>query len=70
MANHKKPGPAFGPRDLTRPDILPIAETIEFPAAMDIRSLGFYTPPPAPTVPVPIPVTVRRDQSYVPSRRR
>ena len=69
MASHKKPNPAFGPRDLSRPDILPIAETIELPAAMDVRSLGFYTQPP-PTIPIPIPVPSWRDQGYVPSRRR
>lgn len=70
MASHKKASQGFGPRDLSRPDILPIAETIELPSAMDVRSLGFYTRPPAPTIPIPIPVPSRRDQGYVPSRRR
>lgn len=70
MAAHKKAGQVSGPRNLSRPDILPIAETIELPAAMDVRSLGFYTRPPAPTVPMPIPAPSRRDRGYVPSRRR
>ena len=70
MVNRRKAGPVFGPRNLSRPDILPIAETIELPAALDIRALGFYTQPPAPTVPLPIPVPSRRDQGYVPSWRR
>ena len=51
MANQKKGTPVFGLRDAARPDILPIAETIEIPAAVDFQALGPYGRVPAPTAP-------------------
>ncbi len=68
MANQKKGTPVFGLRDAARPDILPIAETIEIPAAVDFQALGPYGRVPAPTAPLALPFW--RDQGYVPSRRR
>ncbi len=68
MANQKKGTPVFGLRDAARPDILPIAETIEIPAAVDFQALGPYGRVPAQTAPLALPFW--RDQGYVPSRRR
>jgi Dolichyl-phosphate-mannose-protein mannosyltransferase len=68
VANEKKRSPVFGPRNTTRPDILPFAETIELPAAVDVQALRPYAHPPAPTTPLALPFWGA--QGYVPSRRR
>jgi hypothetical protein len=68
VPNGEKESPGFGPRHIARPDILPFAETIELPAAVDARALGSYARVPAPTAPLAVPL--RRDQGYDPPRRR
>jgi hypothetical protein len=68
VASGKRGSGVSGRRNISRPDILPYAETIELPATVDVWMLGFYAPAPAPTA--PLPMLPRRDQGYVPSRRR
>jgi hypothetical protein len=68
VANEKKGSPVFGPRPTTRPDILPFAETIELPVAVDVRAFRSYAHAPAPTAPQPVPFWGAK--GYVPSRRR
>jgi hypothetical protein len=72
VANEKKGSPVFGAHNVSRPDILPFAETIELPAAVGVQALGSYAqgPAPAPALTAPLPVTFWRDQGYVPPRRR
>lgn len=66
----KRGNPVFGPGHIARPDILTIADTIEFPAAAQAPSDAVQAPPATRSAPPPALSCMSRDDGYVPSRRR
>jgi hypothetical protein len=68
VADQSKGRPFRGPRHTDRPDVLPFAETIVFPAAPGPRARAPHARVPAPTTPIPL--LSGGEQGYVPSRRR